>query len=173
MSIWKIRRGLGPGSLALGWLLGLPAPGVAAPVAAPPAFAVADRATVLEVHGVGAQIYQCEPDSSGRTVWTFREPIATLIRDGKTIGRHYAGPSFELDDGGVVKGKLAMSAPGGGPGDIPLLKLTVAERRGAGALTWASVILRLNTHGGALSGACAGVGDLRAEPYSADYAFLR
>jgi hypothetical protein len=145
----------------------------ASSVAAPAAFDVAGRVDVLTVHAEGAQLYQCEPDAGGRLVWTFREPIAALIRDGKTIGRHYAGPTWELDDGGVVKGKLSATAPGASPSDIPLLKLDVSEQRGAGAFAGASLILRLNTHGGALKGACVGAGEFHAEPYSADYVFLR
>jgi hypothetical protein len=145
----------------------------AAPLTAPPAFDVADHATILTLHAEGAQIYQCQRDAGGTLSWTFREPIATLIGDGKTIGRHYAGPNWELDDGGGVKGKLAASAPGAGPGDISLLKLTVAEHRGAGALAAANLVLRLNTRGGAFKGACAAPGEFHAEPYSADYVFLR
>ena len=149
------------------------APVHAAPPAAPPAFDVTGHATILTLHAEGAQIYQCEPDPSGALAWSFREPIATLIADGKTVGRHFAGPNWELDDSSAVKGKLIASAPGEGPGDIPLLKLTVAEHRGAGALAGANLVLRLNTHGGAFKGACSVAGAFHAESYSADYVFLR
>jgi hypothetical protein len=166
-------RGVGPAALTLA-LTFTAAPGQAAQVAAPVSFDVADRATVLTVHGEGAQLYQCKPDSAGHLAWSFREPIAALIDDnGKTIGRHFAGPSWELDDGGVVKGKLSASAPGATPNDIPLLKLTVSDQRGAGALAGVSLILRLDTRGGVFSGGCSAAGDLHAEPYSADYVFLR
>ena len=37
----------------------------------------------------------------------------------------------------------------------------------------ASIALRLNTHGGVLTGDCATAGEFRAIPYSADYVFLR
>jgi len=157
---------------ALTLLISAPLP-VAAATPAPTAFDVAARAVVLTLHAEGAQIYQCQPDASGALSWAFREPIATLIGDGKTVGRHYAGPTWALDDGGAVKGKLAASAPGAGPGDIPLLKLNVAEHQGAGALAGANLVLRLNTHGGVFKGACATAGELHAEPYSADYVFLR
>ncbi len=170
----KACRGAGLSSLALGVLLGPAALAATAAVSPPALFDVADRATVLVAHAEGAQVYQCQPDAAGRTVWTFREPIATLIGgDGKTIGRHFAGPSWVLDDGGGVKGKQLASAPDADPGDIAQLKLTVSEHLGGGALTAATLILRINTHGGALSGACAVAGELRAEPYSADYVFLR
>jgi hypothetical protein len=158
--------------LGLALLCGSPALGAGSPVA-PAAFDVAGLTPALTLHAEGAQLYQCEPDASAHTAWSFREPIATLIDDGKTVGRHFAGPTWELDDGGMVKGKLSASLPGADSHDIPLLKLTVSEHRGAGALTGVSLILRLNTHGGALKGACATAGELRAEPYSADYVFLR
>jgi len=35
----------------------------------------------------------------------FAKPIATLLVDGKTIGRHYSGPNWEHSDGSAVVGK--------------------------------------------------------------------
>jgi len=167
-----LRRALSGVFLLSAWLAG-PALAQSAPVA-PAAFDVADHAVVLIAHGEGAQVYQCAPGADGRLAWSLREPIATLIGpDGKTIGRHYAGPSWALDDGDLIKGQLLASQPGAGAGDIPLLKLAVAEHRGGGALAEASLVLRLNTHGGVLKGDCPAQGALRAEPYSADYVFLR
>jgi hypothetical protein len=159
--------------LALAACLGSAAPTLAAREDAPAAFAVADRSAILVVHAAGAQVYECKPDAGGRAVWTFREPIATLILDGRTIGRHYGGPTWELDDGGSVTGAPLASAPGATPSDVPLLKLRVAAHRGGGALRDATLVLRLHTRGGALGGACANLGELRAEAYAADYAFLR
>jgi len=143
------------------------------PVNAPAAFDVADRAAILVVHATGAQIYECKVGTGGATNWVFREPIATLIRDGGTIGHHYVGPTWELADGEVVKGKQSAAVPGATPSDVALLKLDVAEHRGSGVLKDAKLVLRLNTRGGVLKGECAKAGELRAEPYSADYAFLR
>jgi len=151
---------------------GGPAAGTPAPVAAPAAFDVGGRTPLLVVHAEGAQLYECRPAAGAGDVWTFREPIAALIKDGKTIGRHYAGPTWEFDDAGAIEGKVAASAPGATAIDAPLLKLKVVEHRGAGALMGATVVLRLNTRGGVLAGACPTVGELRAAPYSADYAFL-
>ena len=153
--------------------LSLPVSAAPASQAAPASFDVANRPVILSVHAEGVQLYECRQEAGGGAVWTFREPIATLIGDGKTIGRHYVGPTWELDDGQAVKGKLAASAPGANAGDVPLLKLDVSEHRGVGALSAATLVLRLNTHGGGLKGACTVAGELRAEPYSADYLFLR
>jgi hypothetical protein len=140
--------------------------------AAPVAFGVADRSPILIVHAVGAQIYECKPDASGLS-WTFREPIAALFEDGETVGRHYAGPTWSLVDGGAVKGKVVATAPGATVGDVTQLKLDVVQHEGNGKLNAAASILRLNTRGGVLKGPCAAAGELRAEPYSADYVFLR
>jgi hypothetical protein len=143
-----------------------------ASVGAPAAFGVSGRTTILVVHGVGAQIYECKAGAGGAS-WVFREPVASLVSDGRTIGVHYHGPTWQLDDGGAVKGKQSATAPGASSGDVALLKLDVVEHRGSGALSAAKLVLRLNTRGGVLKGVCPAVGDLRAEPYSADYAFLR
>jgi hypothetical protein len=74
-------------------------------------FDVADRAAILVDHGVGAQIYECKVGETAATNWVFREPVATLIVGGGTIGHHYVGPTWELTDGEVVKGKQSAAAP--------------------------------------------------------------
>jgi hypothetical protein len=160
-------------ALLLGAPSAAPAEPQPAPVAAPAAFDVADRQAVLIAHAAGAQIYECKADAKGATNWVFREPVATLVQRGATIGRHYAGPTWELTDGDVVKGKPSASAPGATPGDVALLRLDVVERHGTGVLKDAKLVLRLNTRGGLLQGQCPKAGELRAAPYSADYAFLR
>jgi hypothetical protein len=144
-----------------------------APVSAAAVFDVADRAAILVVHGVGAQIYECKVDANAARSWVFREPVATLIRSGETIGHHYVGPTWELTDGDVVTGKQSDAAPGATPDDVALLKLDVVDHHGNGILKDARLVLRLNTRGGVLKGACPTAGELRAQPYSADYAFLR
>jgi len=142
-------------------------------VGAPAAFGVEGRVPILVAHAVGLQIYECEPTPGGALQWAFREPVASLINAGETIGVHYHGPTWRLDNGDVVKGKPSATAPGASAGDVALLKLDVVEHQGSGALAGAKLVLRLNTSGGALKGACTKPGELRAEPYSADYAFLR
>lgn len=138
------------------------------------AFGVARRTVLLSVRGVGAQIYQCKPSANGAKAWALREPIATLIGvDGQTLGRHFAGPTWEMADGSAVKGHVSATAPGAGPGDIAQLKLDIVDHKGGGVLAAATTVLRLNTLGGGLSGACETAGEFRAAPYAADYVFLR
>ena len=102
-----------------------------------------------------------------------REPIATLLLDGKTVGRHYTGPSWEHIDSSAVVGKAVGNAPGATPNDIPWLKLTVTSGRGTGILNGVTTVQRINTTGGKLEGACDKPGTYRNAPYSADYVFLR
>mgnify|MGYP003365023388 CR=1 FL=1 len=137
-------------------------------------FDLSGRTAIARLHGEGAQIYACEAKGeSAPPVWTLREPIAILIDDGKTVGRHFVGPHWELDDGSLVEGHLLESRPGATAQDIPILKLAITRNRGNGRLAQATEIYRLTTHGGALSGSCGRVGALRSVPYSADYLFIR
>ena len=146
---------------------------VATPAQLPAAIAAPDATPVVMLHAEGAQIYQCKAADDGKLGWAFREPIATLMLDGKTVGRHYAGPNWEHVDGGVVQAKAAGNAPGATADDIPWLKLEVVGRHGSGALANVDIIQRINTSGGVLRGPCDQAGALRGVSYSADYVFLR
>lgn len=139
----------------------------------PEAIAVAGENRVATVHAEGAQVYECRAEATGGLAWQFREPIATLFADGKTIGRHYAGPAWQLADGSAVIAKVTGRAPGASSADIPLLKLDVTEHHGTGQLTGVTTIQRLNTKGGAAAGPCGTAGAFLSVPYSADYAFFR
>ena len=139
----------------------------------PDAIAASGEAVVLTVHAEGAQVYECRSGSDGKSNWGFREPIATLLADGKTVGRHYSGPNWEHSDGSAVVGKAIGNAPGATASDIPWLKLEVVSKRGSGVLSSVTTVQRINTKGGNLEGACDNAGTYRSAPYSADYVFLR
>jgi hypothetical protein len=137
----------------------------------PDAIAVTGERVVLQVHAVGAQIYECR-NTGGQLKWEFREPIASLLRDGKTVGLHYAGPKWEIGDS-LVHAKVSASAPSPSGKDIPWLKLDVTTTPDEGPLLDVTTVQRINTAGGVLEGACAKAGALQPEPYAADYVFLR
>jgi len=145
----------------------------AAETSIPDALAAPGETTVLTMHAEGAQVYECKAGPDGKLAWAFREPVATLLVDGKTVGRHYAGPNWEHSDGSAVVGKAAGNAPGAAPNDIPWLKLDVVSRRGSGVLSGITTVQRIHTRGGKLEGACDSAGTYRSAPYSADYVFLR
>lgn len=154
-------------------LIGLVMSADAADTPLPDAIAAPGYTAAQTLHAEGAQVYECKADASGKLGWVFREPIATLLADGKTVGRHYAGPNWEYSDGSAVAGKAIGNAPGATPQDIPWLKLEVVSPRGSGVLTGIALVQRINTKGGKLDGACSAAGTFMSAPYSADYVFLR
>jgi hypothetical protein len=144
-----------------------------AQTALPDAIASPGETVVLTVHAEGAQVYECKAGADGKLAWAFREPIATLLVDGKTIGRHYAGPNWEHIDGSAVVGKVTGNAPGASADDIAWLKLQVVSSRGSGVLSGVTTVQRINTKGGKLDGACDKAGTFKSAPYSAEYVFLK
>jgi Protein of unknown function (DUF3455) len=145
----------------------------AAETSLPDAIAAPGESVVLSVQAEGAQVYECKVAADGKLAWGFREPIATLLLDGKTVGRHYAGPNWEHSDGSAVVGKVAGSAPGATANDVAWLKLAVISQRGSGVLTGVTTVQRINTRGGKLDGACDKAGAFSSAPYSAEYVFLK
>jgi hypothetical protein len=157
--------------LALSFSLGLTMSANAQ--ALPDAIAAPGETVVLTVHAEGAQVYECKAGADGKLSWVFREPIASLFVDGKTVGRHYAGPNWEHVDGSVVTAKAAGNAPGATADDIPWLKLQVTASRGSGVLSGVTTVQRINTKGGKFDGPCDKPGTFKSAPYSADYVFLK
>ena len=147
------------------------APSAAAEV--PETIAARGETLMVTAHATGAQVYECKTNSDGKLAWQFREPIATLMIDGKTVGRHFAGPVWEMADGSAVSAKVSAQAPGATANDIPLLRLDVAARHGSGLLSGVTTVQRLNTHGGRADTACDAPGTFLSVPYSADYAFYK
>ena len=139
----------------------------------PAAIAAPGETVVATLHAEGAQVYECKAGNDGKLAWAFREPIATLVLDGKTVGRHYAGPNWEHADGSAVVAKAVGNVPGKSASDIPWLKLEVTAHRGSGALSGVTTVQRINTAGGVHAGACDKAGALHSAPYAADYVFLR
>jgi hypothetical protein len=139
----------------------------------PEAIQASGEKAIMTVYAEGAQVYECKANSAGKLSWTFREPVATLLQEGKTVGRHYAGPHWELLDGSVIQGKVFGRAPGATPNDIPILKLEVSTHRGKGFLNDVTTIQRINTKGGVLEGDCDKAGAYRSIAYSTDYVFLK
>ena len=164
---------MSPLSVLRAAILAMMALPVVAQAGQPEAIAAPGEVLVATIHAQGAQVYECKVDAAGKLAWQFREPIATLMMNGKTIGRHYAGPSWELTDGSSAAAKVAAMAPGASPADIPLLKLAVSARNGSGLIGDVSTIQRLNTKGGVAKGSCETAGAFLNVPYSADYAFYK
>jgi uncharacterized protein DUF3455 len=139
----------------------------------PPAITVPGEIIVATFHAEGVQIYECRYDYKNKLFWMLREPVASLIVDGQTIGFHFAGQNWQHIDGSSVRAKMVSAAPGATFSDIPWLKLEATDHRGEGVMSRVAMIQRINTKGGTMQGSCETPGIYRSVPYSADYVFLR
>lgn len=128
----------------------------------------------LTVHAKGAQVYTCK-EGVTRLAWVLREPEAQLFNlDGKPFGKHFAGPTWQADDGSRVTGKAVATQPAPDAHSIPWLLLQVVSQEGAGILSHTSSVLRIHTKGGqAPDSGCDSThtGKELRVPYSADYLF--
>jgi hypothetical protein len=129
---------------------------------------------VLQLHAKGYQVYTCKEGVS-QYEWVLKAPDAQLFdKDGKPFGKHFAGPSWEANDGSRVSGQMVAAVPSPDADSIPWLLVKVLSHEGTGVLSAVNFIQRLNTKGGkAPSSGCDeshAAREIRA-PYSADYLF--
>ncbi len=136
----------------------------------------------FKVSAVGVQIYVCNakpPATSGGAetyAWTALAPQANLFNDdGKMIGTHFIGPTWQGNDGSsVVAAKLQAATIE--VSAVPWLLLQAKSHAAeAGRFSDVSYVQRLSTVGGnAPTDVCDGTHNLGAVvqvPYSADYFF--
>jgi hypothetical protein len=129
----------------------------------------------LEAFGKGVQIYTCTP-SNDTYAWTLKAPDATL-RDakGKVIGKHFAGPSWQANDGSRVVGEPLNVSPSPDPGAIPWLVLHAKSHAGTGEMAGVEYVVRTRTEGGMAPTSGCDASHANAElrvPYSAIYLFF-
>ncbi|MEO8486119.1 MAG: DUF3455 domain-containing protein [Betaproteobacteria bacterium] len=127
--------------------------------------------------GTGMLTYECraKADNAAMHEWAFAGPDARLS-DAKSMaamGKYYAGPTWEANDGGKTTGKQVAMAPAPA-GNIPF-QLVKAEG-GSGAMKDVTYIQRVNTKGGvapAMPCDATSMGSKTTVPYSADYVFFK
>jgi hypothetical protein len=93
---------------------------------------------------------------------------------GQKVGRHYAGPTWEGNDGSKVLGEVVERANAPDADAIPWLLLKATSSEGAGAFSTVTYVQRLETVGGvAPTEGCSEptAGVEQAVPYRATYAF--
>jgi hypothetical protein len=123
-------------------------------------------ALLLNATGEGFQVYSC---TDGH--WMLKAPDAKLLDEhGVVIGTHFAGPTWRLNDGSEVKGKVIVSRPASDPSSVPSLLLQAVPATGTGKLANVTYIGRADTHGGTAP-ATACTGSEERIPYSANYSF--
>jgi hypothetical protein len=164
--------------LAFATLLAAASSGLSFPVAAqdmpeqlqPPA----GEQLLLQMHGKGDQVYICKSEAS-QFAWTLKAPDAQLFdKDGKLFGKHFAGPSWEANDGSRVIGKAIANSPSPDVNSIPWLLVTILSHDGSGVLSRVTTIQRLNTKGGKAPESGCDASHVSQEvrvSYSADYRF--
>lgn len=133
-----------------------------------------DEVLLLRAFADGVQIYECVRGETS-PVWKFLAPEAELADDlGHVIGTHYAGPTWQSNDGSKVAGKVVSSVDAADPGAIPHLLIRASAHEGSGVLTKVRSIQRLQTSGGrAPAGTCReeDVGQKTRVRYKATYYF--
>ena len=113
----------------------------------PPASAV----LLFELGARGDQIYTCaaKPEDPAAFVWTFKAPQAELFNDrGEVVGSHFAGPTWQGQDGSSVKGAVVARVDAPSKNAIPWLLLEAKSHDGDGAFSTITHIQRLDTKGG-------------------------
>ena len=134
----------------------------------------ANEQLLLRVHAKGDQVYNCKSEAA-QFAWTLKAPDAQLFdQEGKPFGKHFAGPSWQANDGSRVTGKAVASVPSPDADSIPWLLVNIVSHEGSGVLSRATTIQRLNTKGGkAPASGCdsSHSGEEVRVSYSADYLF--
>ena len=136
----------------------------------------AGQKLMMATTGVGELTYECreKKEMAGAHEWAFVGPVATLYSaEKKPVGKYYAGPTWEANDGSKITGKQLGVAPAT-PGSIPLQLVKAEPAMGSGAMTGVNYIQRLNTKGGvapAMACDATSKGKRQQVAYEADYVF--
>lgn len=133
---------------------------------------------VMYTTAAGEITYECreKKDMAGAYEWAFAGPVATLKDlSGKVVGKYYAGPTWESNDGSKVTAKQVAVSPNG-TDNIPLQLVKGNPSTGEGAMKDISYIQRLNTVAGVAPKLPCGAeqkGQRKQVAYSADYVLYK
>ncbi len=136
----------------------------------------ANQTLALTLTAKGVQIYECRafPGDPTKFEWAFKAPEADLFdAQGHKVGRHYAGPTWELTDGGKVVGKLKAKADAPDGKGVPWLLLDATQASGT-TLGKVQSIQRVDTVGGKApteSADATKAGQEKRVDYTATYKF--
>jgi len=154
---------------ALFCLLALPCSAQTSPSVPDSLKSPAGSTLLLQVHAAGDQVHTCDGDH-----WVFSRPDATLFDDsGKSVGSHFAGPTWEYADHSRVIGKAVANATPDSD-SIPWLLLNATDHQGEGLMQRVTSIQRIMTKGGkAPASGCdaAHKGQEARSHYTAEYLF--
>jgi hypothetical protein len=155
-------------------------PALATPAVPTPISVPSTQRLILKARGVGVQIYACRanPGQTGGSQgygWVLKGPDASLLDTrGVKIGKHYEGPTWEMNDGSKVVGmaQATVTAPDGD--NIPWLLLESVQNEGTGEFARVRTVQRIQTVGGKAPVSGCDSATLEREvrvPYEAAYYF--
>jgi FtsP/CotA-like multicopper oxidase with cupredoxin domain len=131
----------------------------------------ADQRLAFAFDAIGVQKYECRT-----TGWFFTAPDARLYRGKNDVGHHFAGPTWEYQDGSTVVGAKVAGATVDATAIPWLLLKSTGHGDVDGKMTEVTSIQRLQTVGGlAPATGCDAdhLGALADVPYTATYYFFR
>jgi Protein of unknown function (DUF3455) len=135
----------------------------------------ANELQVLRLPAIGVQIYECKVVDGKPAAWVFVAPEADLFDEsGVRVGKHYAGPMWEMNDGSKIAGAVRERANSATPGAIPWLLLSAKSTGGAGKLEKVVSLQRISTVGGVAPATGCSAGDVGKQArvyYKADYVY--
>lgn len=172
-SVLAIVIGLAPSLQLMAQTAAAPGGGVPAQLQPPP-----PAALLLRANAKGSQIYSCvaKPGGAGFE-WTLNAPDAVLTdASGKRAIKHFAGPTWQANDGSKVVGEIAARADAPGGQAIPWLLLKAKSHEGTGEFAAVTYVQRIDTKGGlAPTSGCDSehVGEEQKVPYTAAYIFYK
>ncbi len=140
--------------------------------------APANQQFAFEMSATGVQIYVCKTSKAdaAKMEWTFVAPEAELFnRSGNKVGKHYAGPSWESDDGSKVVGAVVSKLDSTDGNAIPWLLLKNQSNSGSGLFANVQSIQRVATVAGKAPSTGCDATTLNTEirvPYQAIYNFF-
>jgi len=136
----------------------------------------ATKPAAIEGFAKGVQIYTCKA-ANGSYAWTLKAPDASLSdAKGQVIAKHFAGPSWQAEDGSVVVGEPVQASPSPDAGAVSWLVLHAKSHTGNGEMASVQYIVRTRTEGGVAPATGCDAGHAGGEvrvPYSAVYLFFR
>jgi hypothetical protein len=136
----------------------------------------ANQKELFRASARGVQVYTCEVAGDGTYQWTLDHPEAELMDEkGQNIGRHFAGPNWEMIDGSRVGGHI-VARKASPDGSIPWMLLEASAHAGYGMVQHAEYIQRIDTKGGVPEKAGCDEAHAKARnrvPYTATYVFYR
>lgn len=102
---------------------------------------------LFTLHAKGDQIYHCV-FKENTFKWIVAPKAILFDNQGKIVGTHNQGPTWQHQDGSTILGKIIQKTDDSREQMMPWLLVEVTEYKGQGLLSNIAYINRVNTQGG-------------------------